>query len=286
MAKKINKKQIDAVFGGKQKLSFESENRIMTFPDTSIEADNEKELYIDKIYNGKNKFFLSYKSEMTKEDNIQKAVFYNGNDSKDYPLTIEKVGVQEKVQSYTREIIHTYEIKGGFETYPSDIDFVNISLFKLKIKAPKQSKIHSISLIEVIEYPENKYRGGGYFDATTIDENEYEIIHKYFNNLGENIYNIKLPTEIGYVKPINENKTIKKVAGQIFLCTNDTDITLDLSQVEDREAFSVVKIGAGKVTFTRSGATFIGENEITGGQGSSASIIYYDSKVIVNLNNK
>nr|DAM99197.1 MAG TPA: hypothetical protein [Herelleviridae sp.] len=282
MAKKINKKQVDAVFGGKQKLSFESENIIIS-TDTNLKPDEEKEFYISKIYNGKDKFFLSFKTIDSIQDNIQSITLYNVNTGKDYPLTFEKVSEQGISFDYTRETIHTYEIKEGLENYVNTPD---IHTYKLRVKAPKQSEIFDISLVEVLEYPQHKNRGGSYFEKFNYDEG-YETVHKFFNSLGENTYNIELPTQIGYVKPIEESKELRRVAGCILLCTNDTDITLDLSNVDGGSAFSIVKIGNGAVRFSHTTGTFITtNNEITGNIGSSASIIVYNGKIIVNINNK
>lgn len=73
-------------------------------------------------------------------------------------------------------------------------------------------------------------------------------------------------------------------SGRIIVCKNITAITINLSLLTDLDNISVIKTGAGNVTFI--GNTIVGETAITGSVGSTASIVVSGTTAFINVNNR
>ena len=74
-------------------------------------------------------------------------------------------------------------------------------------------------------------------------------------------------------------------AGCILICDTSTqDVEIRLGDFGNLSTASIVKVGNNKVKFT--GTTINGDSEITGKEGSSASIVMYHGTAIININNK
>lgn len=73
-------------------------------------------------------------------------------------------------------------------------------------------------------------------------------------------------------------------SGRIIVCENITAITINLSLLTDLDNISVIKTGAGNVTFI--GNTIVGETAITGSVGSTASIVVSGTTAFINVNNR
>lgn len=73
-------------------------------------------------------------------------------------------------------------------------------------------------------------------------------------------------------------------SGRIIVCKNITAITINLSLLTDLDNISVIKTGAGNVTFI--GNTIVGETAITGSVGSKASIVVSGTTAFINVNNR
>ena len=279
MAKKINKKQVDAVFGGKQKLFFESENRIKEVNNTNsiLAPDIEQDFTLDVLEDNKNRFILSFRTTSGEQDEFQGIKLVDTDTNTEYPLTVVKLGTNNSAGNYN----HIYEITAGLENYSN----AKWNKYKVRIKSAKNSSLYNINIVEILKYPQPKTRGGeslyGWKDSNG------NVTYQISNNLGELLGNFTTNLNWKTALPIENSQTLtEKCAGRVLVCNNDSDITLELSQLYDNYTFSVVKISAGKVTFTYTGGTFIGDTEITGGQGSSASVIMFNCKAIINTNNK
>ena len=77
-----------------------------------------------------------------------------------------------------------------------------------------------------------------------------------------------------------------QISGTVIVCNNSSDIDLSFDDVKEGFMLSIVKVGNGNVNIRYTKGTVIGEQAITGIQGSSASIVVMRNYMVVNVNNK
>ena len=77
-----------------------------------------------------------------------------------------------------------------------------------------------------------------------------------------------------------------RYSGTVMVCNNSSDIDLNFDDVEEGFMLSIVKVGSGNVNIRYTQGNVIGEQAITGTQGSSASIVVMSNYIVVNVNNK
>lgn len=77
-----------------------------------------------------------------------------------------------------------------------------------------------------------------------------------------------------------------QISGTVIVCNNSSDIDLSFDDVKEGFMLSIVKVGNGNVNIRYTKGTVIGEQAITGVQGSSASVVVMRNYMVVNVNNK
>lgn len=280
MAKKINKKQIDAVFGGGNNMIFDSTNKIINHNLETVMPNITDNLELAEFEDPTNKIlFMYYTSDNSDRSNVQSLTLVDKTTGAEYPCEFNKVQTYHCNDEYLK-YKHIFEVTKGFE------NIVIGNKYELKILGAPNHNMYSMTLVELLKYPKNSYHNGLHFYA---DDGEENFITKYFfsfSGFERDNKEIRVP-KTQFAKVFNTSQQLyADMAGSVLVCTNDSDISLDFSGLKNHSLISVVKLGTGNVIFTTTKGTVFGGDTLSGAKGSSASIIVMPTELIVNLNNK
>ena len=131
-------------------------------------------------------------------------------------------------------------------------------------------------------------REGESFSLVIEVQNDYddfiEINTPSYDGLKHNGHKIFDAGNISVRADVNQINLNATFIGMNILCTSNNPITIEMSGFPDLATCSIIKAGNGNITF--SGKTIVGEREINGNRGSSASIIINGGEAIINVSNK
>jgi hypothetical protein len=280
MAKKINKKQVDAVFGSGNSMIFDSTNKIINHNLETVMPNLTDNLELAEFEDPTNKvLFMYYTSQNTDGSNVQSLSLVNKTTGVEYPCEFRKVHTYLCNDQYLK-YKHIFEVTKGFE------NMVIGNKYELKILGAPNSNMYLMTLVELLKYPKNSYHNGLYFSVEDRDEDFVTRYSFALSGFERSTKEIKVP-KTQFAKVFNTSQQLtEEMAGSVLVCTNDSDISLDFSALKDNSLLSVVKLGAGNVTFTTTKGTVFGGATLSGAKGSSASIIVMPTELIVNLNSK